>query len=358
MVSQSSFFFMINVCTVFCAIDPEAPEEGRPLLPKPNRTLSTECARIVMINYPIMDLKASLAKCSKAINQQHNELKDGLFGAMNELLLTANPTLNKQLLTIPTIKGTKVNASKLLHSTNPNQLVKMMRRCNSTSNFIRGIDTCSNKPFLLFVLTSNIFSYCMQDEDCYQLELVVALIFGESSIDHAIIAAFVFPDDAVVNYTVSFFINVQDIAYFIKHGVLFNDLGHEQTTKWIHLRDKASQHQASILRRNVVNITFYSMLLVSCFVGGLYIPLERGDYAAVGILNGFIWALTIGTSLLIGAPRQQQEARSMLFAIILVLFVLMGYYMCRNSPIMSHLSAALLVVWVPSGLIVFMRVRY
>ena len=365
MASKSPFFFVIYLCllllTAHCAerSDPEAPpEEGLPLLPRRNRSLSAECARIIMINYPFMDLKAALSQCCKDINEDHNRMKNGLFGAMNELLVASNPVLKHQLLTIPTIRGTKVKVSKLLRRSDPNQLVKMMRQSiGNSNNFIRGIDTSSNKPFLLFVVTSNIFSCYRQDEDCFQIELGVAVIFNETGIDHAITAAFVIQDDGPIDYTANFSLNVQDIAYFMKHSVLINDLGYQQITKWIHLRDKPSQHQASRSKRFIVGMTLYSLLLVSCFVGGLYIPLSRRDYGAVGILNGFIWALTIGVVLFIGAPRGQQEARSMMFGGILVLFVLAGYYLCRNSPIMSHLSAALLVFWVPSGFIVFMRGR-
>ena len=117
--------------------NPGASENVRPLSP--------ECARDVMVNYPCMDLKAALAECCHDVNEQHNQIKDELFGSMNELLLAhkkgccSNSKMKQNLKKIPTIKGTKVNVQVLLRCNlnYPNDLVKMMDGCpNNTNNFI------------------------------------------------------------------------------------------------------------------------------------------------------------------------------------------------------------------------------
>ena len=120
------------------------------------------------------------------------------------------------------------------------------------------------------VITSNTFSSNMPDQDCYQLEIGVAVIFDKTGIEHVINVPLVLPGHGPMNYTLECNFNVQDIAHFMKHGVLFNDLGHQQISKWIHLRDKTTQHESSKLRRKIRNIALYSLLVV-CVSSGLLV---------------------------------------------------------------------------------------
>ena len=155
------------------------------------------------------------------------------------------------------------------------KLIKVRQSRGKVNNFVRGIDTCSNKPFLLFVLTSNIFSSNMPDQDCYQLEIGVAVIFEKTGIEHVINVPFVLPHDGPMNYTLECNFNVQDIAHFMKHGVLFNDFAHQRITEWIHLRDKPSQHESSKLKRKIRNIALYALLVVCVSSGLLVLMCER-----------------------------------------------------------------------------------
>ena len=242
MATRYLFLLIISVAITQCTeirADPEASENARPLLDgeyteKKTRTLSPECARVVMVNYPCMDLKAALAECCKDINEQHNQIKDELFGSMNELLLAhnkrfcSNSKMMQGLGSIPTSKGTKLNAFYLLCRQSPKKLVKMMDECpNNTNNFIRGIDSSSNLPFLLFVL----MPFCTQLP--FKVSVGVAVLFNEKNIEHTIIA------DSKQVYKISDSLSIQNIVHFMKHGELKNDLGFEPVTKWIHLRDEA-----------------------------------------------------------------------------------------------------------------------
>ena len=227
--------------------DPEGLEKIQPLLEgeyteKKSRTLSPECARVVMVNYPFMDLEASLAECSKNFNEQHNQLKDELFGSMNELLLAqtsgccAKPKMKQRLRRLPTLKETKVNVFELLCRNEPQQFMKMMDECsNNTNNFIRAIDSSSNLPFLLFVLTP----ICTQ----LRLWITVAVIFSDTGIEHKIIADFQTKRDRKIKPHWGS-LSIQHLVHFMENGELKNDLGYQPITRWIHLKEKSNCQKA------------------------------------------------------------------------------------------------------------------
>ena len=271
MLTKSSliFMFLLFSCLAFkilsCAElwrDPEAPESIQPLLEedvpheqtKQSRTLPVECARVIMLNYPCMDLKAALAECSKDLNNEHNQLKEALFGSMNALLLTqdngccTNSKLNRKLKTMPTVKGTGVNVFELLKRNGPSKLLRIM----NGYDFIRGIDCSSNQPFLLFVLTS----FCTQHIE----HLAVAVIFNETGVDYEIIFSYRNP------YTTKPSFNCENIVRLMRIGQLVIDLGYDHIRTWIHLKDEASRYKA-LRSRSTINAVMLFALIVAAVVG-------------------------------------------------------------------------------------------
>ena len=134
-------------------------------------------------DYLSMNEAIEVAACNSVFNYAHNLRMHQLFGSMNNLLgdhvihvqceycYLTKWRLNNKLTQIPTFKNVKVNLTSIISIKPFSKLTDLFD--NSGRDFVRGIDTSSNLPFLLFMITKEDNKY----------KLVVSVLFDSMDIN-------------------------------------------------------------------------------------------------------------------------------------------------------------------------------
>ena len=219
--------------------------------------------RLDMLGYfdTMKDLK-DIAFVDSSFNQCYKERMEQIFGSMNQLLLKHNidqcdsncdqeqEYLRRKLQQITTFNNIFVNISSLTNNLDKTQsLIK--------NQFLRGIDTSSNLPFLLFSLVKCQF----WDSNYDVLETLVFVVFNSTDIDHIIYSSksalrysgnkwwrrikYIHSNDInnhnIIRMDDIIFLLKNDIVYNVMDDVLYDICGKNQSdSTWHHINKRTS----------------------------------------------------------------------------------------------------------------------
>lgn len=213
-------------------------------------TLMEPFVASITTDYLLMNEAIDIALCNTLFNDIHNHRMIALFGAMNDLLIqhSGNTSwyfinkwnqwkMKKKLMQIPTLKQIYINSTFILCKNNLRRIMHIFDE--QQLYFIRGVDTASQLPWLLFIISTNIpFSRRPRQK-------VVIVTFKQNQI-HSIIYSTTFYSSLSGDFTAfngnhkiimdNNVISIKQIIDLLNHDKVYN-LFNVSVSCWMHRLD-------------------------------------------------------------------------------------------------------------------------
>ena len=318
---------------------------------------------INILGYASMDTAVQFAICDSSCNNMHQQRQNQLFGSMNHLLLSKNQclhcgkrSLRKKLHKIPTFKHIYVNISSLINrESNVLKILGIFQTNNY--EFIRGIASSSNLPFLMFLLSTDV--PCTQQEILRRFMIV---IFNHDGIDSIIYSQNPYYSYSPWSFThlnedniedIERIISLNDLTYLLRYGKVYNVLN-ESNSVWIHQCDVARTEKKCFNIRVAVKMSSILAVIMICGIVGtkciyLSTPGSASPIFLLGSLIGGFEGLLFTFAILMATccpPRSYGNDAGGCLQVVISFFAfpLCGFY-CWAHPAFNALCFAVFCVW-------------